>query len=88
MRGCARGEGERKDRGARGRVKTCDRCGRVLTVAIMARHQSGCAAKGAQARAKPLTGADRLGGGGVHKAVDLVWSLLRIYSQIKTMLIP
>ena len=29
---CARVEGERNDRGARGRVKECDRCGRVLTV--------------------------------------------------------
>ena len=38
VRGCARGKGERNDRGATGRVKECDRCRRVLTVANMARH--------------------------------------------------
>ena len=47
VRRCARGEGERNDRGARDRVKDCDRCGRglLLTVTNMAWHQRGCVAQ-------------------------------------------
>ena len=56
VRGCARREGERNDRGARGRVKECNRCGRVLTVANMARHQKGRAARGPGWKPSPWRG--------------------------------
>ena len=63
LRGCAREEGERNDRGVWGRVKECDRCERVLPVANMTLQWRGVAPVG-RAGAKLLTEADGLEGGG------------------------
>ena len=62
VRGCVRGEGERNDREARGRVKECDRCGRVLTVAKWPDIRGGVP-PGGQGGSQVLDEADVLLGG-------------------------
>ena len=48
----------------RGKVKECERCGRVLSTSNMARHLRGCWVWDPGGVAEPLTGVDQLEEGG------------------------